>query len=332
MKVLLGTALAVALVGMACDAGAAPIVSLSGSDANVGDIDLSTPGSYTLWDLLGGSTTATTAMIAGGTLTTNGAITNFTPTGDNSKNAILRDYLVITNASGQNSVVSLGEIDPQFVGSATSSPVGASGNYVLQSNGATVTFEDLGAGASGRNLSDVTSITLLAAAAQPGPINPPPATNPITLAGNVSHPGSYTLPALEADFTPTTETVNGDTYTGVPLWDFLGANNSNVLGQYVIAVGSDGYEVVYSLAELDPLLGGNSGDLLPYADTNGNFPSSGLARTILPGDTPFAHGRWESNLDLVSVNEVPEPGSMTLFLSALALGAFAYRSRRYPSE
>ena len=211
MKVLLGTALGVALMGTACEAGAAPIVSLSGSDANAGDIDLSTPGSYTLWDVLGGSTTATTATVAGGTLTTNGAVTNFTPTGDNTKNAILRDYLVITDASGQNSVVSLGEIDPQFVGSATTSPIGASSNYVLQSNGTTVTFEDLAAGASGRNLSDVTSIALLVAAAQPGPINPPPATNPITLTGNVAHPGSYTLPTLESGFTPTTETVNGDT-------------------------------------------------------------------------------------------------------------------------
>jgi hypothetical protein len=49
------------------------------------------------------------------------------------------------------------------------------------------------------------------------------------------------------------------------------------------------------LAELDPAFGAstaiNEVNLVPYADTGGNFPGAGLARLITPGDTPFARQR-----------------------------------------
>jgi hypothetical protein len=38
-------------------------------------------------------------------------------------------------------------------------------------------------------------------------------------------------------------------------------------------------------------LSANEVDLVPYADTGGNFPGAGLARIITPGDTPFARQR-----------------------------------------
>ena len=50
------------------------------------------------------------------------AITTSTPAGDNGKNAILRYYLVATNATGQQSDVSLGEVDPK-VRSGRGNPV-----------------------------------------------------------------------------------------------------------------------------------------------------------------------------------------------------------------
>ena len=136
----------------------------------------------------------------------------------------------------------------------------------------------------------------------------------INLSGLVNSPGNYSLPDLQA-FAPVTEAVSGDTYTGVPLWNFVNPSDlSNILNQIVVTTGTDGYEVVLSLAELDPALGGNLNNLLPYTDTGGNFPASGIARTILPTDNK--HGRWMSNLNDITVEvamgTVPEPASITL--------------------
>ncbi len=112
----------------------------------------------------------------------------------------------------------------------------------------------------------------------------------------------------------------------------------------MVTQATDGYEVVLSLAELDTgaLYGATSCgtsvndnvcDLLPYAGSpispaTSNFPGSGVARTVLPADS--AHGRWESNLTAVTVqNAIPEPGSMVLFgMAVLAIGAARRRFGR----
>ena len=154
----------------------------------------------------------------------------------------------------------------------------------------------------------------------------PPSTS-IALSGATAHPGSYDLAALEGGFTPVHEPVNGDIYTGVPLWTFLGANTNNVTSQIVVTQATDGLVVVYSLAELDPTLGGNPDNLLPYADTRTDFPGSGVARTILPADS--AHGRWVSNVDSIDIIDAPEPASLTLLVATLLpLGMIRNRRRR----
>ncbi len=269
-----------------------------------------------LWGLLGG------ANAASSTSPTYGDITTSTPSGDNGKNAILRYYLLATSADGRESVVSLGEIDPNFGGTA------ATADFIaFRNTGSTLLTapELVVPGAPGRDLTNLTSLQLLSVAALPAvPTAPGGESTSVQLSGLVKNPGSYNVTSLQTDFTPVTETVSGNKYTGVPLWTFLNPSDSDTTSQIVVTQATDGYEVVVSLAEIDPALGGNPNDLLPYADTGGNFPGDGVARTIFPSDN--AHGRWESNLDAIEVSSVPEPGPLTLLLFA-TISTVAVRCR-----
>ena len=295
------------------------IVNLSGPTGNAGTIDLSTAPpaqygglvtvggvtGYSLWGLLGGA--AASSPIS----PIYGAITTATPAGDNGKNAILR-YYVLATGSGQ-SLFSLGEIDPSFSGSATPDLVTFSGN--------TASLISTKPGAGGRDVIGLASLQLLSVPALPQVTNAPESTG-VTLTGNVSYPGAYAFQGADPqNVSPITETVNGDSYTGPPFLNLIDPSNPGILDQYVITAGTDGYQVLLSLAELDPAFGAstaaNQVDLVPYADTNGNFPGDGLARTILPADTVFAHGRWVSNLDLIGVAAVPEPAASALLASGL---------------
>ncbi len=335
MKQAIQTAAAIGALMAAMNGQARADLVLSGPDSSDGTYstaglsavatggDTVSSGGVTgisLWGLLGG------ANASGSTSPVYGGITTSTPAGDNGKNAILRYYLLATSAGGQQSVVSLGEIDPNFGGTAATPAF-----IAFQNTGSTLlTAPDLIVpGAPGRDHTNVTNLQLLSVPALPAiPISPGGQSASVTLSGRVTNPNVYTAAGLQNDFTPVTESVSGDSYTGVPLWTFLNPSDSNITNQIVVTQATDGYEVVLSLAELDPALGGNSNDLLPYADTNGNFPADGVARTIFPTDN--AHGRWESNLDAIVVETVPEPGPFSLLLLAtIATGAVRWRwSRR----
>jgi hypothetical protein len=263
--------------------------------------------------LAGASSTSPTSPIYGG-------ITTSTPAGDNGKNAILRYYLLATGSGGRQSVISLGEIDPDFGGTT---PIPAFVAFKDSSNNLLSSPELIVPGAPGRDVLDLSTLQLLAVPALPA--GPGSVSSSLSLSGFVTNPGSYTKADLQADFTPMQETVSGDTYTGVPLWTFLNPSNGNTISQYVVTAGTDSYEVVLSLAELDPSLGGNPANLLPYADTGMDFPLDGVARTILPSDNK--HGRWVSNLVSIEVAAVPEPGSCMLLVSSLVTMAVIWRRR-----
>jgi hypothetical protein len=145
--------------------------------------------------------------------------------------------------------------------------------------------------------------------------------SPVLVSGQVADPGIYNLPTT----TPvTTESVTytaagvpvSDTYTGTTLWNLLadagGATTTtaknDILSKYVIATGSDGYQAVFSLGEIDPMFG-NQPVLVAYADTAGQLGpkgSDGLARMVVPGD--IAGGRYVSDLVSLQVVSLPEPG------------------------
>jgi PEP-CTERM motif len=319
-------ALATALTGgMMCapdPATADAIITLTGPTSNAGTIDLSMAD-----DQFGGLVTVggVTGYSVWGLL---GTVTTTTPPGDNGKNAILRYYVLATGTNGSQSLISLGEINPTFSGSATPDLVTFSGN--------TASLAFTLPGAAGRDLTNLTSLQLLSVPALPLVMNAQPSTS-VMLAGNVSFPGAYTFQGSDPqNVSPITETVNGDSYTGPPFFALIDPSDPNILNQYVVTAGTDGYEVLFSLAELDPAFGASTTipnvDLVPYADKTppGNFPADGIARIITPADTPFAHGRWVSNLDMIEVDAVPEPATAALLMSGLigmAMGAF--RRRRY---
>jgi hypothetical protein len=248
----------------------------------------------TLWGLVGGVTTGS------------------------AKNDILRYYAVATGTDGSRSVFSLGEIDPNFSGSANAPYVTFTGTgYSLI---------DPKSGAAGRDVSNLASIQVLSAAPATGAGG---LSQAVVLSGLSSHAGSYDLAALTS-LPSVTATVSGTTYTGTSLWNFIDpSSTSNITSQFVVTRGTDGYTVVLSLAELDPALGGNSADLLAYGGI-GN--TSGVARTIFPDDAAFKHGRWMSNLDSVEVDAVPEPATWAMMILGFAgIGFVAYLRRLKPA-
>ena len=75
----------------------------------------------------------------------------------------------------------------------------------------------------------------------------------------------------------------------------LAARNA-IIPYYLTATGSDGYRVVYALAEIDPNFagGGASPPLVATSVNGGTLGAAGFARTTAPRDR--AGGRYDSNL------------------------------------
>ena len=135
--------------------------------------------------------------------------------------------------------------------------------------------------------------------------HPAPSTQ-FTLSGQVNRSATFTRTDLQA-FPPTTQSqgpVPGS-FTGVLLWTLLTDANggggiitnpqvqNDSLRKFVVATGSDGYQVVVALSEIDPQFG-NQPDLIAVAFNGGSLGQDGLTRLVVPGDT-FG-GRYVSNL------------------------------------
>ena len=280
--------------GVTVGAGSYTAQQLTAVGSAVGTVTADGLMGVPLWSLLGGNSAGNSDVFAS------------TPAGDNGKNAILRSYVLATSVTGTQSIISVGEIDPFFGGT------GSVPDFIAFSG--TDGRPELvfpGAKAGGRNVIDLASLQILAASALASGAGGP--STSLTLTGSVAHPGSYTLADLQG-FPATTVMASGDTYTGVALWTLLHPN-SNISTGYVLASGTDGYEVLYSLAELNPALGAPE-DLVPYADTQGQFPADGFTRIVIPGDNHA--GRYVSNLDSLEVVTLPEPGTAAMLGASLA--------------
>ena len=271
-------------------------------------------GSGTVSDTFAGPTLWGVLQAAGG-ITVNPA----------NKNDLLRKYVIATGADGYGTVISAGEISPQFGNKQDLVATSDAGGSLPSPDGfaRVVATGDV---AGGRYVSNLTNLTVASSPAQPGTGGG--TTAAFAVEGAVATPSTFSLASLEA-LKPYTESITylsgttpvTDTYTGALLWDVLSsdgivtnpANKNDLLRRLVTATGSDGYQVDFALGELSPSFG-NAPILVAYSDTAGQLAgSAGFARIVVPGD--IAGGRYVSNLASLTVFDgtaVPEPTSLAL--------------------
>ncbi len=174
-----------------------------------------------------------------------------------------------------------------------------------------------------RHINSLTVLTFIGLAGMSGAAVAAGPSSEFDLNGDVGTPVVETLSSLSA-LPSTTESVTytvggsavADTYTGTAVWTLVnsaggivpvpGVKNSSLLN-YVVAVGSDGYEAVFSGGELNPTFGGSSSapDMVAYEDLSGPLTTTGFARVVAPGDK--AGGRYVSNLVDLTVGQAPIP-------------------------
>lgn len=304
------------LTGQVTTAGSSfSIAQLQGLGSISKTVNGDTYVGVSLWSPLGG--------------TANGASNIITSGGGN--NAILRNYLLATGDDGRISTISVGEINPLFGGSGLPYLVAYQKNGTLLADPTLVVPKDP---TGTRNVVSLANLTVTGVPRPP--VGPGGISSQLTLSG-VGTGGTFDLAGLQALPGTMAEDVtffNGNTpngprdYTGVNLWDLLSdAGIGDPLTNYLLATGSDGYEVFFSLAELDPTLGGPNA-LVAYAVDGGSLGNSGFARIVMPGD--FRGGRYVSNLVSLQVASVPEPPA--LMLLGLVLLAFSRRGRSVISD
>jgi len=125
------------------------------------------------------------------------------------------------------------------------------------------------------------------------------------------------------------------TFTGVLLYSLLTTNGqslitnpavkNDVLREYVVATGSDGYKAVISLGEILPNFGGEL-DMIAYLQDGNPITADGFARLVVPGDK-FG-GRYVSNLvslEVFNAAPVPEVGTLGLMLAGVSLMGWRLR-------
>jgi hypothetical protein len=123
-----------------------------------------------------------------------------------------------------------------------------------------------------------------------------PASVALTVSGDVPMPLKLTLAELAAMPRQTAKIPNpngGDfTYEGVSLFDVLkragapteGALRGNALVSYVLAKASDGYQVVFTLGEIDPSFGKTTILLADHRDGAPLTGNQGALRLVVPND------------------------------------------------
>ena len=257
-------------------------------------------------------------------------------------NPYVMDYVVVTGSGGQQMTYSVGEIDSNVAGGLSNVQIAAngSGGYNLTGpNNVTITnvsninvaYVPLPSTSLWGNYNSSNGVSSSFNIFGPGLTAT--SDNPSTLPNGLT--GTYGVPG------GTSVAVGSTTYYGISLASLL--SNAGVVtsnpNQVVVAVGSDGFEVVMSMNEIttagdeEMIVDGASGtNTSYYYNVNNGVVTlenggDGFARTIIGGDGS-THGLWDDNIVALEVLPTPVPPALLLMAPALA-GMGLLRKRRF---
>lgn len=135
--------------------------------------------------------------------------------------------------------------------------------------------------------------------------------NPLKLTAN-DLKNNYAAQKADVTYLSGTDTTKA-AFTGVYLRDILDAAQVNfnpdqkndTLGMYIVATGSDGYQAIIAIGDIDPNFG-NQPILVAYEQDGKPLTDTGPIRLVVPGD---GHGgRYVSNMVSLEVRHGPVVG------------------------
>ena len=222
-------------------------------------------------------------------------------------NDVLSKLVLATGTDGYRVVRAIGELHPDFghrdvlvayaeVKDGTAAPLAGDGFVRLTAPGDVK---------GGRALTNLASLRVLASASTKHGTGGGIVAS-FSVSGEVKAERTFDLATLRS--LPSRKVTIGETtYTGIGLWELLDsivglasdatAKNA-LLAKYVVATGSDGYRVVFSMGELDPAFG-NQPDFIAYEVDGAPLATNGFARLIVPND--LRPGRRVSSLASLEV-------------------------------
>jgi hypothetical protein len=373
---LAGAATTLLVVALSAAAGppprpAPPVLTIASSSGN--GITPFAPVRLSMSDLQAMTQTTETVTIGGVSTTESGPLLTTLLTGPGGTggplhfisacmNDELRYWILANGAGGASAQITYGEIDPSFGGRPTivsdeenGSPLAKPRLVVAGPNETT----------DARDIQDVTNITvgrapveLEGTASNTTACNPPnftapitaPATDSVTINGEVARPETLTLDQLGSEFPQVTQTdtlrsrtTKMNTEIGPTLFDVLSAaepkftfcpgGGSNDLDFYVeVTSGDDGSAVLVSWPELDPAYDGDQ--ILLSVNENGKPTTpSGTGdigpRLTVPEDNEA--GRYLFSTSVITVfRATGSPGGLAGLLGLAGLGGCAVPTPGHP--
>lgn len=222
------------------------------------------------------------------------------------KNGWLRRMVVATGSDGYSAAFALAELAPEYGNRASLlayAETRGDGVHAIDDDGP-VRVTAPGDAKGGRYVSNLVRLEVRDSASRQAGSGGGRATR-FEVSGAVQKPGGYDAAVLAA--LPAQErSAGGVRYKGVGLWELLNAAGlkldpavkNDVLHYVVVATGSDGYQALFALAELDPGFGGQP-NLIAHEADGAPLGAEGAFRLVVPNDG--RRSRWVANLVALEV-------------------------------